>query len=608
MTNDSRLFPPRPQWEAKGYRPDEYSRWLLGDWRPIEELWEEMGVDPSRPEPAEIELEDWLFDTTAGPERREAETRFVHGHRLKPGDIERTDSHARCAQPPYDRLPIPRAALPPGLVLSREGDTWIREEAIRDAALPLYEGRMIGQSDFSQKGWVSGKGRSAVWRDIPWGRKQIEPQYLMAHEDYALAPASERGLKLTFMDVTSSTNVRTMIASIVPDLPCGNSAPVLNCPRDSQLLVCGILDSAVYDFALRARFSGLHANWFVIEESPLPVRNNVTATRPLGRLGQGLSLATQLAGPQWVLTHGGQDCSAWRFHWFMTDHARVRARAIMDAVIACLLGLSSADLDSILQSCDHPDASGYAKGFWRVDKDKAPELRHTVLALIAFQDLRAKIDAVDGDQERGVEAFLTQNDGEGWLLPETLRLADYGLGHDERAREPQPVASRLGPRFYDWQLVQSADESWRECHLHARNLLGEHGYALRVVDLIAQRMADDEDHRGLLTDPFTRDLAGDDGYVTVLTEIRARDLLYESAWWSLVGELRGAGHLDDDSFGRLLDRLHARELLSDADYRRRGGPALPATGADLPAQRVAETGPGGQPELFPTRRQRKLFE
>ena len=186
------------------------------------------------------------------------------------------------------------------------------------------------------------------------------------------------------------------------------------------------------------------------------------------------------------------------------------------------------------------------------------------------------------------------------MLPETLRLADYGLGHDERALEPQPVASRLGPRFYDWQLLQSADESWRECHLHARNLLGEHRYAQRIVDLIAQRMADGEDYRGLLTDPFTRDLAGDDGYVTLLTEIRARDLLYESAWWSLVGELRGAD-LDDDSFGRLLDRLHARELLSDADYGRRGGPALPA-------QRVAEAGPGRQPDLFPKSRQRKLFE
>jgi len=118
----------------------------------------------------------------------------------------------------------------------------------------------------------------------------------------------------------------------------------------------------------------------------------------------------------------------------------------------------------------------YPKGFWRIDKDKDPELRHTVLTLVAFHDLEEKIRAAGGDREKGIEAFLNQNDGEGWMLPETLRLTDYGLGHDERAKHPQPVASRLGPRFYDWQLAQTADESWQECHLHARNLLGEEGY------------------------------------------------------------------------------------------------------------------------------------
>ena len=121
MTNDSHLFPPRPQWEARGYRPDEYSRWLLGDWRPVEELWEALGVDPSRTEPAEIELDEWLFDTTAGPGRRAAEARLAHGHWLKPGDVARTDWRLRCAQPPYDRLPTPRAKIPAGVILSREG-------------------------------------------------------------------------------------------------------------------------------------------------------------------------------------------------------------------------------------------------------------------------------------------------------------------------------------------------------------------------------------------------------------------------------------------------------------------------------------------------------
>jgi len=62
-------------------------------------------------------------------------------------------------------------------------------------------------------------------------------------------------------------------------------------------------------------------------------------------------------------------------------------------------------------------------------------------------------------------------------------MADYGLGHDDRAKEPQPVASRLGPRFYDWQLAQSPEESWRECELHARNLLGEVGYQALLTDI-----------------------------------------------------------------------------------------------------------------------------
>lgn len=160
MTSDSKLFPPRPVWEAKGYRPDEYSRWLLGDWRPIEELWAELGIDfrpdPSGPGanpnlivnpnsvvPVEVELEDWLFDTTAGPERRMAEARFVHGHLLKPGDVARTDWRLRCAQWPYDSLPVPRADIPAGIILSREAVAWIREEHVEDIALPLYQGVMM---------------------------------------------------------------------------------------------------------------------------------------------------------------------------------------------------------------------------------------------------------------------------------------------------------------------------------------------------------------------------------------------------------------------------------------------------------------------------------
>ena len=41
----------------------------------------------------------------------------------------------------------------------------------------------------------------------------------------------------------------------------------------------------------------------------------------------------------------------------------------------------------------------------------------------------------------------------------------------------------FGPRFYDWQLEQAPEESWQECHLHARNLLGPTGYQALLEEL-----------------------------------------------------------------------------------------------------------------------------
>jgi hypothetical protein len=147
----------------------------------------------------------------------------------------------------------------------------------------------------------------------------------------------------------------------------------------------------------------------------------------------------------------------------------MRLRAVVDASIAELYGLEPNELAWLLRECDHPVSSLrskefrgqlFAKGFWRIDKEKHPELRHTILTLVAFRELK----------RIGMEAFLALNDGEGWMVPETLRLADYGIGHDDRANDAQPVASRLGPRFLPWQLEQTVKASWEECERHAERL------------------------------------------------------------------------------------------------------------------------------------------
>ena len=82
---------------------------------------------------------------------------------------------------------------------------------------------------------------------------------------------------------------------------------------------------------------------------------------------------------------------------------------------------------------------------------------------------------------------------------------------------------------------------------------------------------------------------------------------YERAYWAMVTDLRNAGHLDDRSHDQLLRRLHERELLDDAGTRRQGR-ATTAPEAGLPALRVAEPRAGYQADLFPTKKQRDLFE
>ena len=372
---------------------------------------------------------------------------------------------------------------------SDEYGRWIGPDG--DVALPLYEGRMINQFDFSEKGWVSGKGRSAVWRDIPWEEKVVEPQYLMDASTWREAisvgdgdKARFSGVKLAFMAIGSATNQRSMFAALLREVPCGNSVPVLQSDGgvEGALSMAAAMNSFTYDFALRLRLGGLNLNYFVVAETPLLKRDHANPSM-IGLVAR-LCFAHPWFTPACLgLKAEGSYARISPRYWALTVHERSRISSALDAIVASRFGLDSSQLRWVLRDVDLPvekmgnrDLTGTLdpKGFWRVDKDKLPELRQTVLSLVAFHDLQAMIETQGGDRDVGIRAFCDQNDGDGWMLPETLCLADYGLGHDDRAKEHQPVASMLGPRFLDWQLAQTPEESWAECERQARALASSH--------------------------------------------------------------------------------------------------------------------------------------
>lgn len=372
-----------------------------------------------------------------------------------------------------------------GYAVRHEGATWIGPGG--DVAVPLYEGRMVRIFDCAAQGWVSGKGRMAVWRDISFEAKEYAPQYLMSWREVAQSGKSKIGPKIGVAKVSSATNTRSVLCAILPPLPCGDAVYTLQTAPNTPmrlLYLQSVLSSLAFDSLLRCRFVGVNLSAYLLEECPVP--ESGTAGGSLESIGS-ISGALSFHHPALAPTRCALPAAARRLRPALTAHERLRLRCMLDAIVAALYGLDRDDFAWILKDCDHPQErlSNKAfcrqldpKGFWRVDKTADPELRHTVLSLAAFDDLQAAITAAGGDRDAGIQDFCDQHDGDGWMLPETLCLADLGLtrtvdvgAHDDRAGTPQPVRSRMGERFLEWQLAQTPDESWAECERHAKAIL-----------------------------------------------------------------------------------------------------------------------------------------
>jgi hypothetical protein len=418
MTSDSKLFPPRPLWEEQGYQPDEYGHWLKGNWQPV---------------PADA---PWVTDAEA-----------------------------------WSREPWRRARSilqrPAGLILSRDGRSSIKVAEIEDVALPLYQGAMIQQFTWGSGLYSRGAGQQTQWHQVSAEEQCFEPQFLMDQKTARdrFLPGT---LKVGFRGISNPTNERTAIFAVVPNLPAGNMLPVMYSEGTDGSLestFVAAINSFANDYQIRLRFAGgtgaVAMSLFALEETAfvLSPAHSVSA----GAFSKRLSLTGTAFAPAWDRC---PTSTSWHKLQALTESERLRLRCILDALCLRAVDLSKPEVGEIFADCDHATSVISSnlfsrvlnpKGFWRVDKEKDPELRHTVLAQVAFQDL----------QRVGLDAFLSQNHGEGWQLPATLRLADYGLGHDACAREPQPVASRLGPRFHAWQLEGTVEASWQECHRHA---------------------------------------------------------------------------------------------------------------------------------------------
>jgi hypothetical protein len=364
---------------------------------------------------------------------------------------------------------------------------WIDAEG--NVAVPFYEGRMVGQFDPIEKRHISGKGRTADWQDIPTDAKHFGPQYLMDKEWYVSSHQRKQPPKIGYIKVTSATNSRTMIASYIPDLPCGESVYTIRSLRQDTtriLALTAVLNSFTYDFALRARFGGINLSRFILSETPLPEFDDDNR-RSLAVSALRLCGIHRRFASDWLVALSIEPSlqeRQWKLNWAITQADRLRRRAECEAVVADGFKLAPDDFDWIVR-----EDSSNPKGFWRVDKHLPFDERLTGLSANAFRALKdGKWSAETVGQLSNDEFFdllgipeLTNSDAakaKGLPGPLILKRDGCHSWHPENFPEDDPR--------HGW--------TWDDCHEDAIALLGSEE---ALEKYIAQATASgDEDDDG----------------------------------------------------------------------------------------------------------------
>ena len=242
-----------------------------------------------------------------------------------------------------------------------QGHRWKRGEQLY---LPLYEGKMVQAYDHRAASIVvnpENLNRPAQPREAT-SEEHANMDWFPKPQFWVNMQAAEwpegLGWTVAFKDVTAPTNVRTMIATLVPRSGFGNTLPLmvpdtaeLAAYKKSAWLLAACLNSFALDFAARQKVQGQHLNWFVVEQLPVLTVDDYRKTfggKPARELVRHHVLR---------LTYTAHDIKPFArdlsyhgppFVWNQEERRHLRGR--LDALYFHLYGLSREDASYVLDT------------------------------------------------------------------------------------------------------------------------------------------------------------------------------------------------------------------------------------------------------------------
>ena len=240
-----------------------------------------------------------------------------------------------------------------------QGNRWKRGE---DLYLPLYQGRMIHHFDHransvrfnpesTHNPYLSEEVTEAQHADPDF---LPQPQYWVPADTVEAKLGDDPGYVLAFRDIARPTDVRTMIASLIPPVGAGNKVALLlpdaaGYAIDNAAHLVANFSSVPFDYVVRQKVQGTAMNWFIVEQLPLIAPDDYdrrfgnTTARDLVR-HHVLRLTYTAHDMEPFARDLGYDGPP--FRWDEEERRHLRAR--LDALYFHLYGLSREDADYVL--------------------------------------------------------------------------------------------------------------------------------------------------------------------------------------------------------------------------------------------------------------------
>ena len=154
----------------------------------------------------------------------------------------------------------------------------IRKEQV-SGYIPIYEGKFI---ELYTGKYATFKGLPSEERyknkasarniDNPQGQEYPESRYFIEENIWKnLSKKFYEGLVVAWRSLTSATNRRTMLATLLPITPTCQSIQLLQLTDERQMLhLLALFDSIVFDYIVRLKMVGLDLTQTIIKQIPVP--------------------------------------------------------------------------------------------------------------------------------------------------------------------------------------------------------------------------------------------------------------------------------------------------------------------------------------------------